>query len=74
MKLDYGLNKKGGPPSQVKESLEKDSYDQHTNTTTAATDRNQTDNQMIVNSNVGMNWYIIAKMGNIQFLLSCVSE
>ncbi|KAE9417571.1 hypothetical protein Angca_001645, partial [Angiostrongylus cantonensis] len=47
---------------------------QHASTATASTDYNQSNNRVIADSNVGMNWYLIAKMGNIQFLLSCIAS
>ncbi|ETN79236.1 hypothetical protein NECAME_02662 [Necator americanus] len=39
----------------------------------SATNTNESEYPVIEN-NLGMNWYLIAKMGNIQFLLSCIAS
>ncbi|RCN41241.1 hypothetical protein ANCCAN_12808 [Ancylostoma caninum] len=73
MKLDFDLNKKGAPEPEVKQPNAKEAEEQQRSSSPPPVNANETD-YPVIDNNVGMNWYLIAKMGNIQFLLSCIAS
>ncbi|KJH48752.1 hypothetical protein DICVIV_05146 [Dictyocaulus viviparus] len=74
MKLDFELNKKGETVSDVGEEPTETPSKKSEPITPATTDQNHFNNSMISDNNIGMHWCLIAKMGNIQFLLSCIAS
>ncbi|EYB86262.1 hypothetical protein Y032_0282g1276 [Ancylostoma ceylanicum] len=73
MKLDFDLNKKGAPEPEVKQPNAKETEEQQRSSSPPPANSNDAD-YPVIDNNVGMNWYLIAKMGNIQFLLSCIAS
>ncbi|CAJ0609024.1 unnamed protein product [Cylicocyclus nassatus] len=72
MKLDFDLSKKGAAGAEAKQG-EPNVVEEQPCNSPRAEHTNEADYQTM-DSNLGMNWYLIAKMGNIQFLLSCIAS